>query len=99
MIVEWSEFASANLIDLRDYHARTSSQYADQLAARILGRTEDLSLFPYFGSEVPEYTGYGIRELYEHPYRILYVVERDKIQVLTVIHSARRLPSAPPISR
>jgi len=99
VILKWSDFASANLIEIRDYLAKTSLSYAAQLSSRILQRSEDLSLFPLFGAEVPEYRRYGIRELYEHPYRILYVVDGDTIQILTVVHSARRLPIAPPITR
>ena len=42
------------------------------------------------------YPGSGLREVYEHPYRIVYRVEDDDVEVAAVYHSARRLPRSPP---
>ena len=41
---------------------------------------------------VPEYEAPDIRELIERPYRIIYRVMPDQIDVLAVIHGARLLP-------
>jgi toxin ParE1/3/4 len=41
---------------------------------------------------VPEYQAEDIRELIEKPYRIIYRVKPDQIDVLSVIHSARLMP-------
>jgi len=41
---------------------------------------------------VPEYEAEDIRELIEKPYRIIYRVKQDQIDVLAVIHGAQLLP-------
>jgi toxin ParE1/3/4 len=51
-----------------------------------------LATFPELGAIVPETGENSIRELIEHPYRIIYRVSADEVEVLAVIHSARQLP-------
>ena len=94
--VEWSEEATAQLQAIRDYLAQTSPGYAQVLVERIIQRTEYLSGRPYFGAEVPEYADETVGEVFEHPYRIIYRVERDAIQVVALLHAARRLPRTLP---
>ena len=92
----WTESATGQLQAIRDYLARTSPGYAQALAERIVKRTEDLMNHPRLGAEVPEYGEETIREVFEHPYRILYRVSEEQVQVIAVIHSSRRLPRTPP---
>ncbi len=47
---------------------------------------------PISGRKVPEYEAEDIRELIEKPYRIIYRIKSDQIDVLAVIHGARLLP-------
>jgi hypothetical protein len=62
----------------------------------MVARTEALNGQPFFGSEVPEYGNPDIREVFEHPYRILYRASGADVEVVGVIHSARRMPRTPP---
>jgi plasmid stabilization system protein ParE len=96
MTVHWTETAVAPLLAIRDYIARHSPPYAQALVDRITRRTETLGDTPLLGPEVPEYADESIREVLEHPYRILYRVSPDRIEVLAVVHGARRLPRTPP---
>jgi toxin ParE1/3/4 len=96
MIVAWSEQATAQLQAIRDYLARSSPGYAQALAERIIQRTETLSDFPLLGPEVVEYGDESLRELIEHPYRLLYRVRAEQVQIVALIHAARRLPRTPP---
>lgn len=96
MIVEWSERAAAQLQAIRDYLARSSPGYAQALAERIIQRTEVLEDLPLLGPEVMEYGEESLRELFEHPYRILYRVAAEQVQIIAVVHAARRLPRTPP---
>jgi plasmid stabilization system protein ParE len=41
---------------------------------------------------VPEYETEELRELIEKPYRIIYRVKQNQIDVLAVIHGAQILP-------
>lgn len=96
MSVTWTVTAADQLQAIRDYLARSSPGYAQTLAGRIVARTQALDGQPLFGAEVPEYGDPDIREVFEHPYRILYRVAGSDIQVVAVIHSSRRLPRALP---
>jgi toxin ParE1/3/4 len=82
MIVEWSEQAATQLQAIRDYLARSSPGYAQTLAERIIQRTETLADFPLLGGEVAEYGDEALRELFEHPYRILYRVSAERVQAV-----------------
>jgi toxin ParE1/3/4 len=63
---------------------------------RITRRTKALARFPRLGPEVPKYEDELIRELYEHPYRIIYRIQEKRIEVLSVVHGARLLPPDAP---
>ena len=43
-------------------------------------------------AEVPEYEDETIRELLEHPYRIIYRTGGPEVEILSVVHGARLLP-------
>jgi plasmid stabilization system protein ParE len=96
MIVEWTESATAHVTAIRDYLLSVSSPYAQAVVDRIVRKTQMLEHQAYLGAEVPEYKDESLRELFEHPYRILYRVHDDRVQVVAVIHSSRRMPVHPP---
>jgi toxin ParE1/3/4 len=95
--VTWTETAAAQLQAVRDGLARTSPGYAQALAERIVARTEALDGLPLSGAEVPEYGNEAIREVFVQPYRILYRVAGAEVQIIALIHHARRLPRTPPV--
>ena len=95
-MVNWTETAIANLQAIRDYVARDSPGYAQVMVDRIIGRTQLLASLPMLGAEVPEYRDASIRELLEHPYRIVYRVMPHQIDVVAVIHGSRRIPRSAP---
>jgi len=41
---------------------------------------------------VPEYDAEDIREVIKKPYRIIYRIKPDQIDVVAVIHGARLMP-------
>jgi plasmid stabilization system protein ParE len=96
MMVEWTEAAAGHVQAIRDYIARSSPGYAQAVADRIVRRTTALADHPLSGAEVPEYEDASIREVLEHPYRILYRAAADRVMILAVVHGARRLPRTPP---
>lgn len=96
MSVTWTATAADQLQAIRDYLSQSSPGYAQALASRIIARTEALDGQPLFGAEVPEYGDPDIREVFEHPYRILYQVTGQDVQVVAVIHASRRMPRTPP---
>ena len=96
MKVQWTDTALGHLTAIYDYIAQNSPRYAQGMVDRITRRTEQLVQFPLIGAVVTEYDDEEIREILEHPYRIIYKVIPERIDVLAVIHGARRLPPTLP---
>lgn len=63
---------------------------------RITRRTKLLSQFPHLGPRVTEYDDETIREVLEHPYRVIYRIHKGRVQVLSIVHGARPLPPEAP---
>jgi plasmid stabilization system protein ParE len=66
--------------------------YAQRTIDRLTKRSEQIAAFPLSGRMVPEYEAPDIREVIERPYRIVYRIRSDQIDVLAVVHSAQLLP-------
>ena len=96
MNVVWTETAIAHLANIYDFIARDSDRFALRMVDRITARSKQLSEFPESGQMVPEYQDRSIRETIEGPYRIVYRIQNDGVQVLSVIHGAQILPPEPP---
>lgn len=60
-----------------------------------MGRLDQASAFPYSGRVVPEVGRTEIREIIEPPYRLIYLVHPDAIEVLSVLHSRQNFPGLP----
>ena len=66
-----------------------SPQYAKRVVDRLTRRSEQIGLFPLSGRTVPE-AGYPqIREVIEGPYRIVYHIKADQIDVIALQSTAR----------
>lgn len=92
MNVYWTENALADLEAVEAYIARHSQRYARSLVERIFARSESLALQPRIGPMVPEFEEDSLRELFEDPYRIIYRITDQRIDIVAVVHAARRLP-------
>ena len=91
MKIFWTKTAEKHLDSIYNFISLTSPQYAIQMVDRITKRSKQLSDFPFSGRKVPEYRTHQIRELIEAPYRIIYYVEPNQIDILAVIHSHRQI--------
>lgn len=90
--LRWTEQAVDQLGAIAEFVGRSSPVYAEQLVQRIVHRLEQLRVFPESGSLVSEFsTSPDIRQLLEWPYRIIYRIRGDAIEVLAVIHGRRDL--------
>jgi toxin ParE1/3/4 len=58
----------------------------------LTSRSQQIAEFPLSGRVVPEFDVPQIREILEDPYRIIYYIKPDQIDVLAVIHAAQRIP-------
>lgn len=81
--------ADAQLEAIHNYVAQTSPEYARRIVDNLTRRSLQIAAFPFSGRMVPEYEINEVRELIERPYRMIYLIKEDGIEVLAVIHSAR----------
>lgn len=92
MNVAWTEAAAAHVESIRNYIACDSRRNAERFAERILQKGDSVGTLPEAGAIVPEYKSPKIREVFEGSYRIIYRIYSDRVDILAVIHGARRLP-------
>ena len=92
MRVQWTENAIGHLVNIYEYIAINSPTYGRRMVDRITRRSEQIAEQPHSGRKVPEYDADDIRELIEKPYRIIYRIKPNQIDVVAVVHGARLLP-------
>ena len=92
MKVLWTEAALSQLEAIYNYIAQTSPEYALRMIDRITRRSIQIAEFPLSGRVVPEYEVNEIREVFEWPYRIIYLIEAapSRVEVLAVILGSRK---------
>jgi plasmid stabilization system protein ParE len=91
MKVHWTDTALDHLSAIYEYIAVDSENYARRMIDRLTKRSRQIGNFPYSGRMVPEFEEDQIREVIEGPYRIIYYIKPDQIDVLAVIHGARQI--------
>lgn len=88
----WSNVAFARLIEIRDGLAEKNPRAATELLRLLLSRAQQLVDFPNLGRMVPELSGSEFRELIEKPYRIVYRVRGETVEIATVFEGYREFP-------
>ncbi len=92
MIVTWSQQAGENLVDLEEFIARDSLKRAARFVDALIDHAEDiLADNPRSGRTVPEIGNPDIRELIYRGYRIVYRLNGDRIEILTIFEGHRLL--------
>lgn len=90
--VNWTDQAINDLINIADFIAKDSVKYAKITIDRIRTSAKQLKTLPYSGRKIPEVNIDSVRELIFGNYRIIYfVASSNKVDILTVHHSAKRL--------
>lgn len=93
MKVHWTDRAKARLRLIHEHIAQDAPLVADQVIERLVARSRQIGELPYTGREVPEYQRDDLREVLERPYRIIYRIYKQRIDVVTVMHYRQLLPS------
>ncbi len=91
MKINWTKNALEDLTEIKAYIARDSNFYANRFIENLINGVENLSIFPKMGREVPEAQDDLIRELICKPYRIIYKIHKNYIDIITVVNSHRDL--------
>ena len=95
MRVVWSAEATRSLRQIVTYIAQDSPMAARKVTAQLLLRSRQLGEPPLLGRRLPEYPGQDLRELLERPWRIIYRVTPEGIEIVTVRHYRQLLPDTP----
>jgi plasmid stabilization system protein ParE len=89
--VVWTDTAKGNLRTIHKYIGQNSPAYADRMIDRLTNRSKQIGAFPMSGRLVPEFDVGQIREVFEGPYRIIYYIRPDLIEVIGVVHMSREI--------
>jgi toxin ParE1/3/4 len=90
--IDWSPQSLRDLEAIRAYIAQDSPRYADLMVERIVSAVERLAVFPESGRIVPERNDSTIREVIVRPYRVVYRVRPQLVEIVTVFRGSRLLP-------
>ena len=83
------------LAALAEYISLDSPFYAEQVVDRVVARLEQARRHPASGRMVPEFGREDVRELIEPPYRLVYRVQADAVEVLSVLHGRQQVGELP----
>jgi len=90
--VIWSPQAVSDLEAIRAYVAEDSVAYSDLVVRRLVASVDRLESFPESGRVVPERNLPSIREVIVGPYRVVYRLGRDEVEIVTVFRASREFP-------
>ena len=90
----WSPESLRDLESIRTYIAEDSPLYADLVVRRIVAAVERLRTFPESGRVVPERDAPDIREVIVEPYRVVYRLRSDLVEIATVFRASRLFPGS-----
>jgi len=89
--VRWTEGAGLELLGIADLMSDTSASYAESFLDQVDSAAALLGDFPKSGRVVPELFNEDFREVIVGPYRLLYRVHGDDVEVMGIVHGARDL--------
>ncbi len=92
MRVHWTKRAKARLREIESYIAKDNPKAAREVVEKLLRRSWRLADPPDIGHEVAGYEETDLREVLIRPYRLIYRVKQDQIDVVTVLHYQQLLP-------
>ena len=91
MKIKWTKEALFNIQEIEDYISQDNSTAAVKFTDKLISLVEDIMHFPKKGRVVPELSFEQIREIIYKNYRIVYLVKKSSIEVLTVFESHKLL--------
>lgn len=89
--ISWTKKSLKDLPATYDYITLDSIFYATRFISKLIQRVDQLIEFPESGRIIPEKKDPEIRELIEGNYRIFYRLQKEKITILRIHNSARKI--------
>ncbi|MCL6493361.1 MAG: type II toxin-antitoxin system RelE/ParE family toxin [Ignavibacterium sp.] len=87
----WTKEALLRLLEIEDYIAKDNPTTAIEFVDKLISTAEKIVYHPEKGRIVPELSIDKIREIIFKNYRIVYMIKKDSINILTVFESHRLL--------
>ncbi|VAW59568.1 Death on curing protein, Doc toxin [hydrothermal vent metagenome] len=87
----WTEPALQDLNEIAEYIALDKVSAANNLVQKVFSSTERLEQFPKSGRKPPELKKSRYLEIIVNPCRIFYRIDKEKIYILYVMRSERKL--------
>jgi len=92
MKILWTQEALEQLIEIEDFISKYNPERAAQFITEIIEHAEAvLPGGPRIGRTVPEISNPEIRELIFKKYRIVYRIDNNNVEILTVFEGHRLL--------
>lgn len=88
----WSPKSLRDLEAIHVYIQQDSEENARKFIVQLVNEIMKVTEFPNSGRVVPEIKNLGVREKIYKNYRIIYrIQENNQIELVTLLHQARRL--------
>ena len=91
MKIDWTDNAIKDLREIKAYISKDSEFYATRFLEKLIDGVGNLSIFPEMGRCMPEAQRELIRELIYRPYRIIYKINKNSIDIITIVNCHRDL--------
>jgi addiction module RelE/StbE family toxin len=91
MKIFWTREALARLREINSYISKDNPEASEVFVNDLVSAAESLAQYPERGRVVPELTIETIRELIYKNYRIVYLIKKKSIEILTVFEGHRLL--------
>ena len=95
MRIVWSPTARRRAAEAVDLIAQDRPTVALEWYEGLVRRIELLRDLPEQGRVVPEWHEESVREILWEPYRVIYEVFVDRVEILTLSHARQQLPDSP----
>ena len=93
--VNWTSQSIEDINNIAEFISRDPLKYAEVQVEQFFEYAAMLELNPQIGRVVPEVGNKAIREMIIGNYRLIYkIIERNRIDILTVHHSSRLLKNS-----
>ncbi|PIP36939.1 MAG: plasmid stabilization protein [Desulfobacterales bacterium CG07_land_8_20_14_0_80_52_14] len=91
MKIRWTHEALLRLFEIEDFISQDSPDRARKFVDQIVEHTKSLSDNPLSGRTVPEISSPDLKELIFRKYRIVYRMNKNNLDILTVFDGHRLL--------
>ena len=88
--VTWHPDALEDIDEIASFIARDAPSLGNLFARRVFDATKRLGQFPRSGREIPELGRDDIREIIVGNYRVIHHLLPGEVEVIAVVHGARR---------